>query len=352
MASIYSRPNRKGKDIWYIDYRFTDPDTGARVRRKERVRGNKEDAEASLQSRLTDIRRAKFDGILPEPCALLEDVWERYLEHSETHKSPAQVTREKGIKKDHLKDAFGAIPLNRITVEQVEAYQARRKRKKRAASTINKEVQLLKNICKKAVEWDYIKSYRIAGVRPFQEPAGRVRYLTEKEYAALMKALPDWLRPIAVLAAHTGMRRGNICGLTRDQVNFKKRQIRLSETKNGDPLTVPLNQTVIDTLKAIPPRLDTRYVFANKDGTSVSAPRVTIEFRRARKRAGIDDLKFHDLRHHFASYLTMAGHQQRTIMALMGHRDPKMTVRYQHLSEEHLLAAVDGLAGAVGFREG
>ena len=344
MASIYSRPNRKGKDVWYIDYRFTDPDTGTRVRKKERIGTSKEHAEESLQSRLTDIRRQKFDGILPEPTCLLEDIWARYLEHSEVTKTPAQVEREKGIMKDYLQEEFGAVPLNRITAEQVIAYQIRRKQvKKRAASTINKEVQLLKNICKKAVEWGYIRSYLIAGVKPFREPPGRVRYLTAKEYGELMKQLPEWLRPVAIVAAHTGMRRGNICGLTRKQVDFKRRQNQLSETKNGEPLTVPMNQTVIATLKAIPPRLDTLYLFANEEGTPVSAPRATIEFKRACRRAQVKDFRFHDLRHHFASYLTMAGHQQRTLVELLGHKDPKMTVRYQHLSQEHLQVAVESL---------
>ena len=66
-------------------------------------------------------------------------------------------------------------------------------------------------------------------------------------------------------------------------------------------------------------------------------------FRRACKNAGIDDFRLHDLRHHFASYLTMAGENLQTVQELMGHKDPKMTMRYAHLSSEHKQRAVERL---------
>ena len=165
MARVFSRNDRRGKKVFYIDYPATNPATGVLVRKKERIGYSKAQAHDALTARLTDIRRGKFDGIFPDPDCFLADVWPRYLEHSTATKSPAQVTREEGILKDHLTDEFGAIPLNRITAEQVEAYQARRKDEKKAASTINKEVQLLKNVSKKAIEWGFMKSYMIQGGR-------------------------------------------------------------------------------------------------------------------------------------------------------------------------------------------
>jgi len=312
-------------------------------RERERVGYRRSEAVAALESRMTDIRRERFDGILPEPTCTLNEIWRRYLAHSIATKSPMQVEREKGIYKNHLKSNFGTIPLNEITPEQVEGFQATRKGENKAASTINKEVQLLKNITKKAVEWKRIRTNQIAGVKPFKEPPGRVRYLEFDQYVKLIAVLPKWLRPIVIVTAFTGMRRGEVCTLKRENIDLKTRQIILEETKNGDRRVIPMNQTVYEVIIDLPPRLDTLYLFAGEDGEPLKLERVSVTFKRKCKTAGIENFCFHDLRHHFASWLTMKGQNQRTLMELLGHKDPKMTTRYQHLSPEHLRNAVEML---------
>ena len=74
MARVFFRTDRKGRKVWYVDYSFRDPETGAQFRKKERVGFSRAQAEESLQSRLTDIRRMKFDWILPEQSCLLEEL--------------------------------------------------------------------------------------------------------------------------------------------------------------------------------------------------------------------------------------------------------------------------------------
>jgi len=185
-----------------------------------------------------------------------------------------------------------------------------------------------------------MQSSLIQSVKPFKEPPGRVRWLEPEEFAGLMRELPGWLCPIAKVAANTGMRRGEICNLRWASIDKRNRLIRLSKTKNGEARAVPMNKTVWNLVQGLPRRIDTPYLFANEDGSPVSAPRVTVEFKRACRRANIKNFRFHDLKHHFASLLTMAGQNQRTLMALLGHKRPEMTVRYQHLVEEHLFKAV------------
>lgn len=342
MARVYARKGRRGKNVWYVDY------TVEGVRRRERVGYSQRQAEEALQSRLTDIRRRKFDRILPEPSVTLSEIWPRYLKHSEAAKSRRQVQREVGIYRRHLEPLFGSSNLNEITAEQVESYQAERKAEGRSASTINKEVQLLKNVCKKAVQWGKIRSYQIAAVKPFKEPPGRVRWLKGDEYGRLLEALPAWLQPIVVISAFSGMRRGEVCRLKRQDVDRRNGMIRLEKTKNGEARTVPINRTVREALDSLPPRLDGEYLFVEADGSPVSRNRVSMAFRRACKKAGIRNFRLHDLRHHFASRLTMAGQNQRTLMELLGHKDPKMTTRYQHLSPEHLKRAVECLDEETG----
>jgi integrase len=140
---------------------------------------------------------------------------------------------KRGIYENHLIPSFGSIPLNRITVDQVEAYQARRKNEKRAASTINKEVQLLKNIANKATEWGKLLGYQFGSVKPFKEPEGRVRFIDEEEkFDKLITALPTWLRPIAIISAFTGVRQGEVRTLRQRNIDKNRRQITLEKTKN------------------------------------------------------------------------------------------------------------------------
>ena len=100
----------------------------------------------------------------------------------------------------------------------------------------------------------------------------------------------------------------------------------------------PINDTLLDVLKKLTHHEDTDMLFP-----AISGDQISIAFRRACKRAGIAHFRFHDLRHTFASHLTMAGCNQRTVQHLLGHKDPRMTMRYAHLSDAHLNQAVKTL---------
>jgi integrase len=152
---------------------------------------------------------------------------------------------------------------------------------------------------------------------------------------------PPYLWSIALVAISTGLRRGNIVDLRWSQVDFEARIITIPRTKNDDPLVMPLNKSALAVLKAVPHTGDR--LFPGVNGNMVS-----MAFRRAVKRAGIHDFHFHDLRHTFASWLRMAGHDIRTIQKLLGHKDLRMTIRYENLPTEFDREAVEGLDGIIG----
>jgi site-specific recombinase XerD len=104
-----------------------------------------------------------------------------------------------------------------------------------------------------------------------------------------------------------------------------------------------MNRTVCNVVCSVPPRLDTDYLFADEEGKPYSRHKVSMAFKRACEKVGMEDFRFHDLRHHFASRLTMKGVNQKTLMDLLGHKRPEMTVRYQHLSPHYLKGAVEVL---------
>ncbi|MCZ6626100.1 MAG: tyrosine-type recombinase/integrase [Deltaproteobacteria bacterium] len=342
MSRVYYRKDQRGRKVFYIDY------FAKGKRKRERVGYHKRQAEQALRSRETDVLRGKFDGIFPESEYTLEAIRNQYMKYSRTAKTEDTSNRDEGILDKHLIPNFGEISLNQITPEQVEDYRAERKGKNIAPATINKEIQLLKHIVKKAVEWGKIRTNLISDFKPLKTPPGRVRYLELEQIPKLMKACPPWLRPIVLIAMHTGMRRGEFVHLQRSNIDKQNRLIILNNTKNNERKSIPMNDTVWEIVQSLPTRLDTSYLFAEKNGQPLSANKVSMAFRKACKKSGITNFRLHDLRHHFASYLTMAGQNQRTVQELLGHKTPAMTARYSHLSPEHLRKAVEQLDRSFG----
>ena len=201
---------------------------------------NKKRAEAMLAQRQEEARA----GILPEApikAIALDDLRTRYL---------AFVGHQRGVKTKHYHFAhfarlLGNPPIHTLTVEVLDQYRARRLDEGVIGSTINKEISTLKHALTKAVEWRLLrKSAReaLTAIKKFQEPAGRLRYLSgDAEAERLLDACDDWLKPIVVTALHTGMRKGELLGLTWDCIDVTHGCIRLKETKNGTASVVSLN---------------------------------------------------------------------------------------------------------------
>ena len=133
------------------------------------------------------------------------------------------------------------------------------------------------------------------------------------------------------------MRRNEILSLARKSVDWVNRIATLEATKNGEKRHVFLNDLAMNALKSLPARLDTERLFPFRPN------QISMALRRVINRSGIADFRLHDLRHTFASYQAMSGVHGRGLQALLGHKDNRMTIRYSHLSDAYLRAAVDGV---------
>jgi integrase len=144
---------------------------------------------------------------------------------------------------------------------------------------------------------------------------------------------------IVLMALHTGMRLGEIVGLRWDDIDLKHQLITITKTNSNERKTIPINinDVLSEEMRGLPRHVTSAYVFCHQDGTCIL--RIDRSFHSALKRAGIDKFRFYDLRHTFASHLAMRGVPLETIGALLGHKDPKMTKRYAHLSPTSLKAA-------------
>ncbi len=172
-----------------------------------------------------------------------------------------------------------------------------------------------------------------------------IEFPGNKHVKKMTRSDTDFLRDIVECAINSGMRRGEILSLKRSQI--KNGFIYLTETKTKDPRQIPINDALVALFKRIRIRqgLKSTYIFTYQ-GKPVSG--VKTAFKAALKRAGIEDFRFHDLRHTFASQLIMRGGGLKDVQELLGHKTMTMTMRYAHLSQEHKKKAVNLLNGLTG----
>ena len=207
----------------------------------------------------------------------------RYFKHQKPRPSQRSYERTSGIVENQLRPAFGAMPMGSIRRSEIQDYITQRTGEVSAGS-ITKELNVLKHILGLAVEWELIPFNQALKVKAPRVPAGRVRYLQPTELRALLAACPEWLRPVAALAAFTAMRRGEILSLRWLDVDLNGGRVLLPQTKNGDGRVIYLNQ------------LAAQVVRSQWTGGARPTDRVFSE-----------DFHFHDLRHTAASWLRMQG---------------------------------------------
>lgn len=202
-------------------------------------------------------------------------------------------------------------------------------------ATANRYLALMRSILRKAAhEWGWLD--KAPHVRMRKEPAGRQRFLTRDEATRLLDELPDHLRPMARFSLATGLRASNVTGLKWFQVDLPNRSawIPPSDSKSGQAIGVPLNRNAIEVIQG-QLGVHPEYVFTYH-GHPVRRCS-THAFYKALRRAGIDDCRWHDLRHTWASWHAQAGTTVDVLQRLGGWKSAEMVRRYAHLTMEHLL---------------
>ncbi|NOZ71257.1 MAG: site-specific integrase, partial [Chloroflexi bacterium] len=212
-------------------------------------------------------------------------------------------------------------------------------------------------------EWGWLDDTPMRKVKKPALPRGRVRFLSDDttdkhgntidgERTRLLKACAEsknpYLYTVVVLALSTGMRQGEIMGLTWDDVDLHQGRATLHKTKNGERRVVPLAGKALELLKDHNKvrSLQTNLLFPGKpiptdDGKVTYKPMdLRAPWLAALKKAEIDDFRFHDLRHSAASYLAMNGASIAEIAEVLGHKTLQMVKRYSHLSEAHTAGVV------------
>jgi integrase len=340
MATIRKRSNRRGIS-WQIDY--YDPQS----KRVMKCFSKRADAEAYLGKVQAAKREGRYHDVFDVKrgtLATFDELADRYVENFQSQRC---FSRLKYYLMDEYRVAFGGRRLSEITYLDLETYRNRRKAtptrggKPRTEATVNREMSTLRHMLNKAVEWGMLEASPFTkGSRlMLKENNHRLRFLTEAEIEALLKECSPHLRPIVETALLTGMRRGELLGLKWEQI--RNGFIYLTETKSGKARQIPINDRLAEVFRELrrDNQLKSAYVFCGPDGKRFLE--VKRSFALACKKAGIEAFRFHDLRHTFASQLVMRGASLKAVQELLGHASLAMTMRYAHLSHEHLKDSVN-----------
>jgi site-specific recombinase XerD len=240
---------------------------------------------------------------------------------------------------------LGDRPLRQVVAGDVQRHVAKRLSEVRPAS-VNRELAFLKRTYNVAIADGLLEMNPVRQVKLLQENNARVRYLTDVEEVRLRAEMAETHWSVVALALNTGLRRGELFALRWDDVDFTTSVLTIPRTKAGHTRHLPMNAEVRGILGVLESRGRSPYVLARATGNAPLDSQNLIRrvFTPALKRAGIEDFRWHDLRHTFASRLIMRGVDLRTVQDLLGHADVRMTLRYSHLSPAHLLDAVEKLS--------
>ena len=253
--------------------------------------------------------------------------------------------------KNHIKPHFGRLYLDEFTKQHLISFIGRHV-KTHAPGSVNRVIILLRYIFNCAIKWEVsgITKNPTADIPLLEENNAKERYLTVEEANALIVALQlsdnkmlQYIIPILIL---TGARKNEVLKAKWEDFNSDTRLWRIPMTKSGKARHVPISDGLLLALKSIP-RLDNCPWLVPNPKTQLPYISFFCSWNTARKSVGLGDVRVHDLRHSFASFLVNNGRSIYEVQRILGHTQIKTTQRYAHLSQDSLLAAANEISKAL-----
>ena len=317
-----------------------------------REKGRQKWLAVGSNKRLADERKRELEqGVLLARLGLKNELQEinfevfvkKYLRDFSPNKSASTRLRDDYTLK-HLNESFFGRLLTKITSHDVEAYKSRRL-KKVSASTVNRELSLLKSILTRAVEWGYLIKSPAKSVKLYKIPKRKPNFLTWDEAKRVIETAEGQMKVFIAIGVHTGLRKVEILSLKWDDISFERRELKVIG-KGGDEEVIPLTNTLYDILHQHPRHIKSNLVLYAPSGGQWKDLRGG--FKKALNKAGIDrHIRIHDLRHTFVSNLfeAGAGKDPRSVMDLARHKDINTTMQYAHTTKGRLRDSIEMLDG-------
>ena len=332
MSLLYKRSN---SPYWYVT-----------KTRKSTKTANRKLAEEFARKSLTEYWR---ETVLRENFHTWDELKTEWLDRKEGLSSFEQdymvIDRFSKLLRERDMSA-----LRDISAEAIQEY-AKSVKEESSASTANRHLNVIRAMLRraKAKEWiervPTIENYRVTKVEP--------NWLTPEQFNSIIAHLPEWVADMAIFAVQTGLRYSNVAGLRWDWIGADGNVVIVPavHTKTGRTYTVPLStiaKTILSKLRAR--HSASVYVFLSKrrslTGECIDhAPVRTIRYwwDAARDKAGIPNIRWHDLRHTWATWHVQNGTPDRILAQMGGWASTRMLDSYSHLSTDHLIPYADNL---------
>jgi integrase len=317
-------PLRKRGSVWWVD--VVAPN-GERVRRSA---GTDSKALAQEFHDKLKVELWRISKLGEQPQHTWNEAVVRWLKE-QAHKATINEDKTKLRWLDQLLGGMPLVAINRALVDRItEAKLA----EGMSNATVNRTLEVLRAILRKCeFEWEWLdKSPKI---RMLKEPTRRIRFLTREEAQRLLAELPEHMAYMAAFSLATGLRASNVTGLLWEQVDLVRRVawIHADQAKARRAIPVPLNTEAIELIRKHLGQHQTHvFSYLSKPITQVS----TKAWYAALKRAGIEDFRWHDLRHTWASWHVQNGTPLFALQEMGGWESSEMVRRYAHLAADHL----------------
>lgn len=319
--SLYKRPDSA---FWWV--RVT---VGKKTVRRSAETADRQEAER-LEARLRE-ELWQTQKLGTKPAYTWEDAVVRWLSESQDNRS-IHTDKERLVWLDPHLSGFLLRDINRDKVDAVMTVKSAEGVK---PATLNRYVGMISRIMNKAAkEWGWLDTLPV--FRRYKEPKGVVRWITSDEAARLIRSAPKGLQPMIEFSLMTGIRQDNCFNLQWSWIDMQTKRcwIPAGEFKQGRDFGFPLNDRAIEILKDQIGNHST-HVFISSKGDPYKVLG-TDSWRRACKKAGITNFRWHDLRHTWASWHVQTGTDLRTLMELGGWSTFEMVLRYAHLNPDNL----------------
>ncbi|MGB9182414.1 MAG: site-specific integrase [Pyrinomonadaceae bacterium] len=258
--------------------------------------------------------------------------------------------------KDRTLSQISTFSVERFKLDRVKT-PVRKGGGQRMPRTVNSELTTLSAIFALAVTCKQIRLNPCHGVKRLDAEEGPCRRLSKEEEAALLEGAREdypFLEPMIRLAIWTGFRQGELIALSKPAIDFSHNRVFVVNPKwKKDKRKTegnPMSKEVRDMLMLLCREAKGELLFTDDDGNKLHRMNVLCAFYRACARAGIEDLRFHDLRHEYGSRLGDADVNLKKIARLMGHSTTKQTERYVHPDDDGLLTATEVATQAVSTK--
>jgi integrase len=324
--SLYKRGS-----TWWIN--FATP-SGERVRRSAETSSKAEAQE--LHDRLK-AESWRIESLGERRKYTWDEAGYKWLietEHKRTH-------RDDMMKLTWLQQFFRGRVLGEITRDDIAAIGARKKSES-SGPTANRYLALIRSVLRRAcLEWEWID--KVPKVKMYRESRRRVRWITPEQVKALLGELPVHQRDITLFALATGLRQANVTGLTWAKVDLARKTgwVADEDAKGNEDIHISLSDMAVEILtRQVGKHPERVFTYAGRPVQYVN----TKAWRQALKRAGIDNFRWHDLRHTWASWLVQNGTPLYDLQEMGGWKSAEMVRRYAHLAPAQMAkhAAVVG----------